>query len=180
MTTQFDLFTQSISRKMKFTLTLMLLSGCLLDFVSAQDPYVRTRFVHRNVLEQDGHFLVATVDAPLYIFAANGESFLTAEYFPFFLLQQDTTATRFPDQISDIRVFPNPVSGTLTIQRQDADDRLMIFLHSEDGKQIQESTFPPGAMLYQTSFSSLPQGTYILTVQDEKAIKGNRYKIVRI
>ena len=162
---------------MKDKIILILLCVCIYDIANAQGPYTRTRPVNRNVHEQDGHFLITSLDVPVYVYAQSGESFATSEYFPFFLLQEDTTGISEYKKLEGIKISPNPTQGKLTVHRSSGDDEYTIDLIQSTGQVLKQWTWRPGTETIQLELASLPAGNYFISVWDQAHTSRTAYQI---
>ena len=162
---------------MKYNIILILLCLLIQDWSFAQDPTVKTRISNRNVHEQDGHFLITSLDVPVYVYAQSGESFATSEYFPFFLLQEDTTGISEYKKLEGISISPNPTPGILTVQRSTWEDAYTIDLIQSTGQVLKQWTWQPGTATIQLELETLPAGNYFISVWDQAQTARSAYQI---
>ena len=83
-----------------------------------------------------------------------------------------------PEQISSIKVFPNPVSSTATIEYT-LDKRSDIFIRVFDinGKVVvnEQLSRASGTHQYMVDCSSLPRGMYVVSINTGKSVQTSKF-----
>ena len=78
---------------------------------------------------------------------------------------RSTRIKDFGDRFGEIKVFPNPTSGGLTIEKEKAGDLQLALWDMKGSIIIQESM---SASIHSLDLSHLPQGIYVLRMSDGK------------
>ena len=87
-------------------------------------------------------------------------------------------STRYPALIgAELTLFPNPTSGLLNVRLEQAyPDDLQLRLFATDGRLLRETSLNSGGISLQIEATDLPDGLYLLSVADGRAVE--TYKVV--
>ncbi|HLF64562.1 MAG TPA: T9SS type A sorting domain-containing protein [Saprospiraceae bacterium] len=149
------------------------------NVLTAQDPVVISRLSNTQVVVKDSIIVVSTLGEPFGgIYEQNG-LVINFEPFPFLLFGSGPSATRDLPAITDLKVYPNPVSDIAVLQRDGTKDRYLITLYLADGSLIHKSFWEAGAGNVTLALEQYARGIYILIVTDEELTKASHFKIVK-
>ena len=71
---------------------------------------------------------------------------------------------------ANIRIYPNPSTGSLNIDFENAISETNISILDLQGRELITSKIPANSMMYQTNVSNLPQGMYMIKLQNKEGV----------
>jgi hypothetical protein len=94
-----------------------------------------------------------------------------------FNMADETASTEYFETLIDdnILIYPNPTSGEITVQTQEVVENITLF--TIDGTQVRQFLNQNNQMLT-FSLSNLPQGVYILMIEEENG-QSSRHKVIK-
>lgn len=85
------------------------------------------------------------------------------------------------EEITNVAVYPNPVSDVLNVEYQTSSNTGVLTVYHVSGKQVLVNQLGQDESFHQLNLSNLPDGAYILTIQEagklphtKRIIKGTR------
>ena len=93
----------------------------------------------------------------------------------------DIVSTRYPTLVgAELTLFPNPTAGMLNVSLEQAySDDLRLRLYGTDGRLLRETTLSRGGISLQLDASGLPDGLYLLSVADGRAVETHKVVVRR-
>lgn len=155
--------------------------ACMLGghLLIAQDPYVFSQISNTQITQQDSNVIVSNIGEPFGgIYAQNG-LIISFEPFPFLAFGEVSTATPQLAPITDLKVYPNPVLYTATLEREDASDLYMVRIGDAQGRVLSEERWEAGSTMMQLTFANYTSGIYFLSIVDETQPKASQFKMVK-
>ena len=97
-------------------------------------------------------------------------------------IDEDAEIINIPDEpITNVTIYPNPVSDVLNVEYQTSTNTGVLTVYHVSGKQVLVSRLGQDESYHQLNLGNLPDGAYILTIQEagklpytERIIKGTR------
>jgi uncharacterized delta-60 repeat protein len=162
----------SVSSYIYTTVAMSLPDGKIIAYVGAsQTPYVK-RFNNDGSIDSTfGNFGVAIVpetDAPHMDLSWDNKILITGHYVPDFLiarlLNDVSTSSSSIDQVSTLKIFPNPTSDQLVINYPfSSNEQAVITIADLSGKILREEKVSYSGDYYIINVNDFPAGIYLLT-----------------
>jgi len=123
-----------------------------------------------------------TIGEPVIETAKSSSSFLTQGFHQPFLKVQKVIPPGGPAWVKNAaRVFPNPTSGSINIQLDQAlEHTLLLTLVDANGKLLANYRFPGGSTALTIDIRRFSQGMYYLRLAEANGTVHGEYKIIKV